>query len=122
MDFARLKMLINELLACVHLLQVHRIGFGYLWNEGLLLVNGMVKRSLGGEFSVFWFIKHLSILHILWREFLFDLFSSLGKGSGKCELSNIQVVFSQRSSKGCLIPLLGVYLGGILRFISFDCP
>ena len=33
-NFARLKVFINELSAHVHLLWDHRIGFGYLWDEG----------------------------------------------------------------------------------------
>ena len=67
MDFARFEMLINELLACMHLLWVHRIGFGHFGNKGLLEVNGMVKGLSGGKFPILWFVEHPSILSVLQR-------------------------------------------------------
>ena len=86
LDFTKFEIPFNELLTFVHLLWIHRVGFGYLRNEGLLQVNSMVKGLSGREFSILWFIEHLGILSILWGEFVFNFFSGLGKGSGKCEL------------------------------------
>ena len=83
LDFARLEVFINELFTHQHLLRIHWVSFGYLRNEGLFEINGMVERSLRGEFPVLWFIEDLGILGILWGEFLFHFLSYLGEGSGE---------------------------------------
>ena len=80
----------------------------------------MVKGSSRRELSILWFIEYFGIVGILWREFVFDFPYSLGEGSGKHELLDFRVVFSHYPLKGGFVALLGVYLGGILRFIPFN--
>ena len=35
-NFARLEMFVNEHLTCLYFFWVHGVGFGHLWDEGLL--------------------------------------------------------------------------------------
>ena len=75
----------------------------------------MVKGSSERKFPIFWFIKHLSVLGVLQREFLFNLLSCLSKSSGECELLDVGVVFPQYSLEGDLVPLLDIDLSGVFR-------
>ena len=77
MNLAQLKVFINELLACLHFLRVHWIGFSYFQNEGLLKIYGVVKSSLRRKFPVFWFVNDLGVFGILWRKFLLYFFCCL---------------------------------------------
>ena len=71
----------------------------------------MVEGLSAREFSIFRLVEHLSILGVLWGEFVFYLLSGLGKGSGKHELSDFRV-----SS------LLDINLGSVFGLISFNGP
>ena len=81
----------------------------------------MVKWSSGRKFPILGFIKDLSILGILRREFLFDFLHCLGQGSGEHEFLDVGMILSKYLPEGGCIPLLGINLSGILRFISFNC-
>ena len=94
MNLARFEVFVDELFACLHFFEIHWIGLGYLRNKGFFEIYGMVKRLLRRELSVFWFVKDLGVLGVLWRKFLFHFLCSLGEGSGKSELSEVGVVFS----------------------------
>ena len=94
-------MFVNELLACIHFLQVEWICLGYLWDNGVLEVYGMVKGSPREEFSCFEFIKYLGILGILQGKLLSNLFSSLSQRCGKSELANRGLVFSKDLLTDC---------------------
>ena len=74
-------MLVDERLTRLCLLQVHGVGFSYLWNKGLLQLYPMVERSPRGKFSSLWFIKDCGVFSILWGKFLLYSFGSLGQGS-----------------------------------------
>ena len=80
----------------------------------------MVKRSLGREFLLPRFIKHLCILGMLQGKFLFYFLHCLGKGSGKCELSDMGVVFSQNSVKSGSISLLDIDPRSIVQFVTLN--
>ena len=70
-------MFVDELLACLHFLRIHSIGLSYLWNEGFLEIDGMVKGSLREEFPVLWLIEDLGVLGILCGELLLYLLCCL---------------------------------------------
>ena len=99
-------MFINELLAHFHLLGVHWVGLGYFWDEGLSEVYGVVERSSGGEYSIFWFVEDLGIFGVLWGKFLFYFLHCLGKGGGKHKLPDMGMIFPKYSLEGSCIPLL----------------
>ena len=79
-------MFVDELLACLHFLRVHRIGFSHLQDEGFFEINGVVKGLSRGELSILGFIENLGIFSILWRKFLFYFLCCLGQGSGEGQL------------------------------------
>ena len=54
----------------------------------------MVEGSLWRQFPILGFIEHPCIFGILCGEFLFNLLSGLSEGGGKCEFSDVGVVFS----------------------------
>ena len=87
-------MFIDELLACLHLLGVHWVGLGYLWNKGFFEINDMVKGSSRGKLPILWFIENLGVFGVLWGKFLFHLLRCLGEGGGKGELPDMGMVFS----------------------------
>ena len=77
----------------------------------------MVKGSSRGEFPSLWFIKDFGIFGILWGEFQFYSFGSLGQGSRESELSNMGVVFPEHSEKCGSISLLGIDSGSKLGVV-----
>ena len=79
LDFARLKMFVNELLTCVHLFRVQGIGFGDFQHKGLLKVDGVIKGTLRREDPCCGFIKHLGVVLTLGREKHLLGSGSLGK-------------------------------------------
>ena len=112
-------MFINELLACLHFLGIHRIGFGYLRDEGFLEINGMVKGSSRGKSSILRLVEDLGVLGVLWGKFLFHLLHGLSQCSGEGEFSNVGVVPPQYPPKCGHIPLLGIDSGSIFGLIPF---
>ena len=112
-------MFINECLTRLRLLQVHRIGFSYLWDKGFLQFYPMVKRSPRRELPSLWFVEDFGVFSILGRKFLFHSFSSLGQSHRECELSDVRMVLPKHSAKGCCIPLLGVDSGSKLVVVFF---
>ena len=86
-------MLIDKLFTCFHLLRVHWVGLSYLWNEGSLEIYGMVERLSRGELPIFWFIKDLGVLSVLWGKLLFCLLGSLSEGGGEHKLLDVEVIF-----------------------------
>ena len=93
-NLARFEVLINEFLTCLHFLGIHQISLSYLWNEGFLEIDGMVKGLLRGKFPILWFVEDLGVLGILQGKLLLYSLCCLGKDSRKCELSDVGVVFS----------------------------
>ena len=120
-DFARFEVFVNELFASIHSLWVDRICFRYLGDKGIFKINGMVKRLSRRELSILWFIKHLSVLGILWWEFLFDLLSSLSKKSGEGEFSDKRMVGSLDLYSMLSLFSLLTECDSIAEFLSLTC-
>ena len=81
----------------------------------------MVEWPSRRGFPVPRFIEDFGVFGILWREFLFHLLSYFCQGGREGESLDMGMVLSKYSSEGCSVPLLGINLSGIFRFISFNC-
>ena len=121
MNFARFEMFINELLACFHLLWVHRVDLGYFWYESFLEVNGVVEGISWGEFSVLGLVKDFGVFGVLWGKFLLHLLHCLSQCGRKHKLSDVWVFLPQYPSECHLISLLGIDPQGELILVFFHC-
>ena len=88
-------MFVDKLLTGAHFQWVERIGLGYLGDKGILAVDGVVKGSLWGKFSVLQLIEHFGVFGILWGELLFDFLHGLCKRDGECDILDASVVCSE---------------------------